>query len=36
MENEKPVIDKNWISIEEEMKGAYLDYAMALLSKSAP
>jgi DNA gyrase subunit A len=35
MENEKLIIDKNSISIEEEMKGAYLDYAMSVIVSRA-
>ncbi len=35
MENETKIIDKNVISIEEEMKGAYLDYAMSVIVSRA-
>jgi len=35
MENEKLIVDKNVISIEEEMKGAYLDYAMSVIVSRA-
>lgn len=35
MENEIKIIDKNVVSIEEEMKGAYLDYAMSVIVSRA-